>query len=356
MATHKEFGATTEASTVAEAFSAQIADKVILITGVNPSGIGGSTTEAIAAHSPQLLILSGRSQTKVDEVDEVIEKVRSAHPHVHCRYLHLDLSSQKSVRAAAHEVLSYTDVPQVDILINNAGVMNVPERTLSEDGIEIQFATNHIGHFLFTNLILGKLIASARGSARGATRIVNVSSRGVRFSPVRFSDLNFTKTFDQLPESERPDLDILKGSFFDINASGTYHGMVAYGQSKSANVLFSLALTDRLYEKHGILSFGLHPGGILTELSRHSDPATIEAALERYRAAGLVFKSLEAGAATTLVAALDPQLGPASKDGKGIFMDDCQIAETARWATDPVAAEKLWAVSEELVGEKFLST
>jgi NAD(P)-dependent dehydrogenase (short-subunit alcohol dehydrogenase family) len=350
MASYKEFGAETEASTVADAFSSQIANKVILITGVNAGGIGGTTTEALAAHSPKLLILSGRSQTKVDEV---IEKVKSAHPHVNCRFLKLDLSSQKSVRAAAQEVLSYPDVSQIDILINNAGVMNISDRTLSEDGLEMQFATNHIGHFLFTNLILSKLIASSSGSAKGATRIVNVSSRGVRFSPVRFSDLNFTKPVDQLPESEKPDLAVMKASFFEIDMSGAYHGMIAYGQSKSANVLFSLFLTQRLYEQHGILSFGIHPGLIMTELSRHSDPAALEAALDKYRSTGMVFKTLEQGAATTLVAALDPKLAPANKDGKGVYMEDCQIAETVSWATDPVAAEKLWTASEELVGERF---
>ena len=352
MASPKEFGAKTDASTVAEAFSPQIANKVILITGVNAGGIGGSTTEALAGHSPKLLILSGRSQNKVEEV---IEKVKSVHPHANCRYLHLDLSSQKSVRAAAQEVLSYSDVPQIDILINNAGVMNIPERTLSEDGIEMHFATNHIGHFLFTNLILGKLTASANRSPRGATRIVNVASRGVRFSPVRFSDLNLTKTVDELPESERPDLAVLKNSFMEIDYDGTYQGMIAYGQSKSANVLFSLSLTDRLFEKHGILSFSLHPGGIMTELARYSDPAAVKAALDKYKSMGMVFKSLQQGAATSLVAALDPKLGPAKKDGQGIYMEDCQVAETAPWATDPVVAEKLWLVSEELVGEKFPS-
>jgi NAD(P)-dependent dehydrogenase (short-subunit alcohol dehydrogenase family) len=233
--------------------------------------------------------------------------------------------------------------------------MNVPERILSEDGIEMQFATNHIGHFLFTNLILNKLIASANGSAKGATRVINVSSRGVRFSPVRFSDINFTKPIDQLPELERPDPTVLKDSFFEIDRTGTYHGRLAYGQSKSANVLFSLSLTNQLYERYSMLSFGRHPGAILTELSRYSDPATIEATLDRYRSAGMVFKTLEQGAATTLVAALDPDLRPASKDGKGVYMEDCQVSDTASWATDPAATEKLWTLSEELVGEKFLA-
>ena len=231
--------------------------------------------------------------------------------------------------------------------------MNIPERTLSEDGIEMQFATNHIGHFLFTNLILSKLTASANASPKGTTRIVNVSSRGVRLSPVRFSDLNFTKTADELPESERPDFAVLKSSFLEIDHVDAYHGMVAYGQSKSANVLFSLSLTDSLYERYGIVSFGLHPGGILTELARYSDPAVIEAALDKYRSMGMVFKSLGQGAATTLVAALDPKLVPASKDGQGIYLDDCQVSDTAKWAMDPLAAKKLWSVSEELVGEKF---
>jgi NAD(P)-dependent dehydrogenase (short-subunit alcohol dehydrogenase family) len=129
--------------------------------------------------------------------------------------------------------------------------------------------------------------------------------------------------------------------------------MLAYGQSKSANVLFSLALTNRLYERYGILSFGLHPGLIPTELGRYHDPAMIEAMLNRLQSAGLVVKTLGQGAATSLVAALDPDLRPASKDGKGVFLADCQISDVESWATDPAAAEKLWTVSEELVGEKF---
>ena len=347
MATHADFGSETEATTVARVFSSQIAGKIILITGVNLGGIGGSTVEALAAHSPQMLILTGRSQAKVDEV---IKKTQPLHPKVTYRFLHLDLSSQRSVRAAAQEVLSSSDIPQVDILINNAGVMDIQTRTLSEDGVEMQFATNHIGHFLFTNLILPKLIASSEKLPKGATRVVNVSSTGHQFSPVRFSDPNFTVPADRLPESEKPNYARMEELL--MKTGGVYIPFAAYGQSKTANILFSLALTRRLYSEHGILSFSLHPGSIPTELIRHSDTAHLDAVRKRFM--GIVMrKTLGMGAATTLVAALDPKLGPARETGEGVYLSDCQIIEPMNWARDPIATEKLWALSNDIVGETF---
>ena len=351
MATHQEFGAHTDASVVASAFSSQIAGKTILITGVNPDGIGGSTAEALAAHSPRLLILSGRSSAKVDAV---IKKLQLLYPKVNYRFLQIDLSSQASVRRAADEVLEYVDTPEVDILINNAGVMAIPNKQLSEDGIEMHFATNHLGHFLLTMRIIGKLIASAKKSAPGATRIVNVSSTGHTVSPVRFSDLNFDKTMDQLPECEHPDCALIE-SFTGEAVEGTYNPLVSYGQSKTANVLFSLSLTRRLYAEYGIVSFALHPGSIPTELARHVvlDEEKLATMRKRFLGPNFVLKTIEQGASTTLVATLDLQLSPAKGSGDGLYLADCQLAPARAWARDAEAANRLWVLSEKLVGEKF---
>jgi NAD(P)-dependent dehydrogenase (short-subunit alcohol dehydrogenase family) len=112
------------------------------------------------------------------------------------------------VRTGAAEVLSWVDVPTVDILVNSAGVMLVPERTLTEDGVEMHFATNHIGHFLFTCLIMPKLIAAAKAGPKGATRVINVCSLSPTFATMRWSDVNFDKRNKDLPESEQPSYDV----------------------------------------------------------------------------------------------------------------------------------------------------
>lgn len=108
------------------------------------------------------------------------------------------------MRTAAAEAISWSYVPSIDLVINNAGVMNIPERTLSEDGIEIHFATNHIGHFLFTNLIMPNIIAAANDNPSGSTRIVNISSVGAGLSALRASHLEWVKPATQLPEKEKP--------------------------------------------------------------------------------------------------------------------------------------------------------
>ena len=134
----------------------------------------------LAHQQPELLILAGRSLSKLQATDAAL---RSASPSVRTRLLELDLSSQKQVRKAAEEVNSY--VEPIDRLINNAAIMAVPYST-TEDGIEAQFGTNHIGHFLFTNLIMKKLLAAKDGA-----RVVNVSSLGHKRGPVRYDDYNF---------------------------------------------------------------------------------------------------------------------------------------------------------------------
>lgn len=120
------------------------------------------------------------------------------------RALKLDLSTQRTVRSAAAELLSWTDIPAINIVINNAGIAFLLERTLNEDGIEMTFATNHIGHFLFTCLIMPKLLKAAEGNPKGETRVVNVTSLSPTKAHMRWSDINFEKRNRDLPIEEQP--------------------------------------------------------------------------------------------------------------------------------------------------------
>lgn len=186
--TLSSYSSETTAEEVAEACAAQIRNKVILITGVSPSGLGAYFVEAIAKHHPKILILAGRDPAKSEQTAQTIA---ATSPEVQTRILRLDLNSQAQVREAAKEVNAYAE--PIDVLVNNAGVMASPYTT-TVDGLESQFGINHIGHFLFTNLILGKILAAGPGS-----RIINVSSNGHVISPIRFDDLDFR--VDTLPLS-----------------------------------------------------------------------------------------------------------------------------------------------------------
>ena len=175
-----EFGFFTSAEEVAAAFSSSIAGKTILVTGVSPGGLGAHFLKVVALHAPKLLILAGRSPAKCAETAKELE---GAHPGITTRTLELDLSSQAQVRKAAAEVLSWPE--PIDVLVNNAAVMATPyQKTV--DGLELQFGTNHIGHFLFTNLVIPKLLQSTQGP-----RIINVSSGGHRLSDIRWDDIGF---------------------------------------------------------------------------------------------------------------------------------------------------------------------
>lgn len=353
MASHPQFGFETTASEVAAAFPDSVRDRTILITGVSQGGLGGATAKALAAHFPKRLIFTGRSPEKVAAV---IAEIHRDHAKVNCRFLHMDLSSQASVRNAAEEVLTYDDVDGIDLLINNAGVMDIQERTLSPDGIEMQFATNHIGHFLFTNLIMPRLISAAAKTSlnpRSANvRIVNVSSVGHTLGPVRFSDHSFSKPVDAIPKDEWPSFDRLRHIDAIPDESSPYVPFVAYGQSKTANILFSMSLTSKLAPEHNITSFALNPGSIPTELQRNSDQEKLAESRKKY--GNMKRKNLQTGASTTLVAALDAGLEAGSaSDGGGLYLDDCQVANQANWAKDPKAAQRLWQLSEGLVGQHF---
>lgn len=174
------FGFTTTGEKVASLHASQIHNKTILITGVSPNGLGLYTAKILAQHSPALLILAARSTTSLTAARA---EIAAATPTVPIKLLNLDLGSVAKVRAAAAEVARWEDVKHIDILINNAGIMSTPW-ALSNDGIESQFATNHIGPWLFTNLLMPRIVA-----AKG--RVVFLSSVAHVYGPVRFEDYNF---------------------------------------------------------------------------------------------------------------------------------------------------------------------
>ncbi|KAI2470659.1 putative short-chain dehydrogenase [Annulohypoxylon bovei var. microspora] len=349
------FNKDTEALEVAKAFAERIQGKTILVTGANPKGIGFTTAQAFASQAPAHLILAGRTLSKLQET---INALKSQFPDVDYRTLILDLSTQRTVRAAAAELLSWSDVPTVDIVVNSAAVMSVPERTINEDGIEIQFGTNYIGHFLFSCLIMPKLLKAAESNPKGATRIVNVVSLSPTMARMRWSDINQMKTNKDLPEDEQPIYQVHK-SWGEVDPEeSSYLPLEGYNQSKVALVLFSIALSKKLYEKHGILSVAPHPGIIKTELGRVTPKYMMEAVGEMQSRGLYQTKNLSQGSATSLVSALDPKLGlPEDRDGKenyGAFLIDCQIANNAlSSALSSEGSERLWKMSEELVKEKF---
>lgn len=370
---HPEYNDQTEGLEVAKAFAEGIRGKTVVVTGVNREGIGFTTAQAFvstlctcyfrsklmgikASQSPAHLIIASRTPSKIQES---IEALKAQYPDVDYRPLTMNLSSQQSVRTAAAELLSWSDVSTVNIIVNSAGVMCIPERTLTEDGIEMHFATNHLGHFLFACLIMPKLIKAAERSPKGATRIVNVSSLSPTMARMRWHDINFDKKNEDLPETEQPSYDILRmWGYKDVEKS-SYVPLEGYNQSKVANVLFSIAATKRLYNKFGILSLAVHPGIIKTELGRDFAPETAAAVAELAKKGFASYRTLGAGSSTSLVAALDPKLGPGeTKDGTenyGAFLADCQISgKCLPLAVSSDEADKLWKLSEELVRETFV--
>jgi NAD(P)-dependent dehydrogenase (short-subunit alcohol dehydrogenase family) len=175
----------TASDLVAE-YKPLIKGKTILTTGVTPGSIGAAFVEALAAASPSLLILAGRSTANLEkEAANVAQAAAdaSAGP-VQTRNVVVDLLSLSSVRKAADEVNSWDDVPQIDVVVNCAGIMGSPFK-LTEDGYESQFAANHLSHFLLTNLLMDKILAAP------APRVINVASNGHRVHPIRLDDVNF---------------------------------------------------------------------------------------------------------------------------------------------------------------------
>ncbi|KAJ8613734.1 hypothetical protein MRB53_036876 [Persea americana] len=374
---HPEFTETTEASTVAAAFADRIRGRTILITGVNLKGVGYATAHAFvrllyplftgianlttqASQSPARIIIAGRSLARMQES---ITALRASFPDVDYRPLVLELSDQASVRKAAAELISWQDVPAIDIQVNNAAVMLLPERTLTPEGIEMHFATNHVGHFLLTCLVMPKLLASSLPA-----RIVNVSSASPKSTSIRWSDQTFLKPSRALPPDERPNYDIHRAWGLEKPEDATYIPLEGYGQSKAANVLCSIALNARLRKRHGVASFAVHPGIIRTELSRNATKETLESIEKLLGSGAHTIKTQEQGASTSMVAALDPALPSVLDEGAagnvkgndqglenwGVYLADCQVnGQLKPLSSKSAEAERLWAVSEELVGRNL---
>ena len=222
-------------------------DTTVLITGVSPNSLGGHIAQSIAAKHPRLLILSGHTRSGVQAVTELIAETGFNVPF---RILEMDLASFDSVKAAAEEVNGY-DEESIDVLINNAGVTNIPRRELSRDGFELHLAINYLGPFLFTTSIMGKITPRAQG------RIVNVGSDGYAFSPFRFADYNFDGD-KELPDSEHPPREPC--TQLGIPWTLQYSPMIAYGQSKAAVLLFTHQLAHMMISQE-ISVVAVHPGG-----------------------------------------------------------------------------------------------
>ena len=310
----RDFGAESTTEQVLDGIDLE--GRTAIVTGAS-GGLGKETARALAAHGCAVTI-AARSDEKANAA---ADEIRAAHPDAIIDVGHVELAEPESVDAFAKQWLA--DHGPLQLLILNAGIMACPlERT--RQGWELQFATNHLGHFLLTARLLPALRAA------GSSRVVVLSSGGHAISPVVFDDLHF----------ERRD----------------YDPWASYGQAKSANVLFATEL-DRRFRSEGIAGFAVHPGMIHTDLGRSLTRELIEQIMVRADESGEPRKSVEQGAATSVWAATAPELA----DEPGTYLADCSVpgpAEEGRrgyaaHAVDPDAALRLWALSEELLGVRL---
>lgn len=295
--------------------TAGVEPQVHLITGAT-AGLGLETASALAERGASV-VLAGRGEDRLAAAREAV--LRRA-PLARVDTVELDLSSLARIRDAAARLRDR--YRSIDVLVNNAGVMYTPmQRT--EDGFEMQFGVNHLGHFEFTKHLLPVLLAD-----RGA-RIVNVASAGHRANGIDFDDPNW---------QHRP-----------------YDKFAAYAAAKTANILFTVALEDRLAGRR-VHALAVHPGTINTTLGRHMTRddlrhlkqlvAAASGAPEDQPPPSMVYDSVEDGAATSVWAATAPEL-----DGVGgVYLSDRSIAQAAPHATDRAAAQRLWDISEALCG------
>ncbi|KAJ5175703.1 Retinol dehydrogenase [Penicillium canariense] len=313
------------ATDVASLFREQIHGKTVVITGISPGGLGEALCAALATQRPHHLILTARTPSKAQAVTAA---VLQQCPALKVSVVELDLASFRSVRkAAAHIKLISSNA--VDVLINNAGVMCVPEHTLTEDKFELHLAVNYMGPFL-----LARLLAEPLAAAKG--RIVNVASSTHMVSPFRLSDPNFIGS-NTLPAAEEPSKDASEA--IGVPWTCGYSPVVAYAQSKTATILHAKAIA------HGALSnsvqaFSVNPGIIRTNLWRHMPSDDVDHIL-----ASLPTKTATEGASTVLFAALAPNLN----DCAGAYLEDCAVSRPAPHAEDASLASKLWKYTEQVL-------
>ncbi|QUQ63465.1 SDR family NAD(P)-dependent oxidoreductase [Kutzneria sp. CA-103260] len=304
------FGATSTAAEVIAGID--LTGKLALVTG-GYSGIGIETTRALVGAGAHVIVPARRVDTAREALSDI--------PNVEVDAL--DLGDLDSVKAFAERFLATGRT--LDLVINNAGVMACPETRIGP-GWEAQFATNHLGHFALVNRLWPAVADGAR--------VVALSSRGHFFSPIRWDDLQFEQGYEK---------------------------WAAYGQAKTANVLFAKKLNE-LGADRNVQAFAVHPGGIWTPLQRHlSREEMVERGWIDQDGNLLVkFKTPEQGAATTVFAATSPQL-----DGLGgVYLEDCDLADAVpvdadpattwagvkAYAIDPEQADRLWTLSAELTG------
>jgi len=316
------FGATSTTDEVLEGVN--LSGKRILVTGVS-AGLGVETARTLAAHGARVV----GAARDLDKARRATEPVRAQAAHGGALELvELDLASLASVRSCADALVAAGE--PFDLVIANAGVMACPKGTTA-DGFETQFGTNHLGHFVLINRIASLL--------KSGSRLVNLSSAGHRFADVDLDDPDFERT--------------------------PYAEFVAYGRSKTANILFAVEF-DARHKDQGVRATAVHPGGIQTELGRHMTPEirqtminSINAANRAAGAPAFTYKSVPQGAATSVWAGV---VAAAEAVG-GRYCEDCHVAEivddaTLRGGVRPYAldgghAKALWAKSEEMVGERF---
>ncbi|KAI1188744.1 NAD(P)-binding protein [Nemania serpens] len=312
-------------------FADQVENRTFLITGPTPGGLGAETAISLAAERPATIILVGRSQVKAQPT---IDAIRDVNTDVKIKFVEAELSSLKSVRAAAQNILDDPEIPKIDVIINNAAVMACPQMQ-TEDKLDYQFAINHLSDFVLTNRIMPKILAAGPGA-----RIVNVSSSGHRYTGIRFQDPNFTEP-------------------------GSYKEFASYGQAKTANILYAVELNRRLASR-GIHAYAPTPGSVSTNLQDYMKALgdrTMEVLNDvAFKVNGISIaesrardppKSLQQGSASLIRAAIDPTL----VDEEGVFIDDSNLTTDPNviksWATDPELAKQCWKLSEELVSETF---
>ncbi|KAM3608791.1 uncharacterized protein V6R79_004796 [Siganus canaliculatus] len=283
---------------------AMLNGKTVLITGAN-TGIGKETAVDLARRGARV-ILACRDMDRANKAAAEIKK-RSGNDNVVVKKL--DLASLQSVRQLAKDVLASEE--RLDVLINNAGVMSCP-KWQTEDGFEMQFGVNHLGHFLLTNCLLDLLKKSS------PSRVVNVSSLAHERGQIYFDDINLEKD---------------------------YKPWKSYGQSKLANVLFTRELAKRLHGT-GVTTYSLHPGVIRTELGRHFWPQIPLWKRVVYTPLMFFIKSPKEGAQTTIYCAVEESL----QNESGLYYSDCSPKTAAPQGLDDEAAKKLWDVSASMVG------
>lgn len=317
---HSGFGAASTARDVIAGIN--LSGKTAIVTG-GYSGIGVETTRALLDAGARVIVPA-----------RDMAKAKANLDGMRAELVAMDLANPASIDDFASAFLASGE--PLHLLINSAGIMACP-LTRDARGYELQFATNHLGHFQ-----LAARLWQALERAQGA-RVVALSSLGHRYAQVDFDDWNFERR--------------------------EYDRWLAYGQSKTANALFALAL-DELGAPHGVHAYSVHPGRIITDLARHMSREELQrmgGVDDQGRPIadlGRGMKNTEQGAATSIWAATSPLLN----DIGGVYCEDCDIAAlmpddeatvagagslssgVRRWATDPVAARRLWALSEELTG------